>query len=174
MKNDQPLDYRLRVATKRTDLPEDVIRLLADAYYQIWLDEDGTASRRITMTEQDPNFLVGDNDHGDAVPTTVADIVKQLTDDNIMLRREIKDLQEQVKVMNECLNDRQKQLDDAINAKKWFMGFYDKLHENACEEHRLREDAEKKYNDLLDKVRGLVPEPYKAKPPRYDNLQDLG
>jgi len=40
MKNDQPLDYRLRVATKRTDLPEDVIRLLADAYYEIWLDKE--------------------------------------------------------------------------------------------------------------------------------------
>ena len=40
MKNDQPLDYRLRVATKRTDLPEDVIRLLADAYYEIWLNKE--------------------------------------------------------------------------------------------------------------------------------------
>ena len=40
MKNDQPLDYRLRVATKRTDLPEDVIRLLADAYYEIWLGKE--------------------------------------------------------------------------------------------------------------------------------------
>jgi len=62
------------------------------------------------MTEQDPNFFVGDNDHGDAVPTTVADIVKQLTDDNIMLRREIKDLKEQVKVINECLDVRQNNL----------------------------------------------------------------
>ena len=126
------------------------------------------------MKEDPDDFFVGDNDHGDGVPTTVADIVKQLTDDNILLRREIKDLKEQVKVLNECLDDRQKRLDDAIDAKKWFMGFYDKLHENACEEHRLREDAEKKYNDLLDKVRGLVPDPHKAKPPRYDNLQDLG
>ena len=40
MKNDQPLDYRLRVATKRTDLPEDVIRLLADAYYEIWVGKE--------------------------------------------------------------------------------------------------------------------------------------
>lgn len=40
MKNDQPLDYRLRAATKRTDLPEDVIRLLADAYYEIWLGKE--------------------------------------------------------------------------------------------------------------------------------------
>ena len=126
------------------------------------------------MSKEDPYFFVGDNDHGDAVPTTVAVIVKQLTDDNILLRREIQDLKEQVKVMNECLDDRQKQLDDAIDAKKWFMGFYDKLHKNACDEHRLREDAEKKYNDLLEKVRGLLPDPYKAKPPRYDNLQDLG
>ena len=40
MKNDQPLDYRLRAATKRTDLPEDVIRLLADAYYEIWVGKE--------------------------------------------------------------------------------------------------------------------------------------
>lgn len=35
-----PLDYRLRCATKRTDLPEDVIRLLADAYYEIWVNKE--------------------------------------------------------------------------------------------------------------------------------------
>ena len=40
MKNDQPLDYRLRAATKRTDLPEDVIRLFADAYYEIWVGKE--------------------------------------------------------------------------------------------------------------------------------------
>lgn len=40
MKNDQPLDYRLRLATKRTDLPEDVICLLADAYYEIWVGKE--------------------------------------------------------------------------------------------------------------------------------------
>jgi hypothetical protein len=31
----EPLDYRLRCATKRTDLPDDVIRLLAEAYYEV-------------------------------------------------------------------------------------------------------------------------------------------
>ena len=40
MNNDQPLDYRLRLATKRIDLPEDVIRLLADAYYEIWVGKE--------------------------------------------------------------------------------------------------------------------------------------
>jgi cell division protein FtsB len=34
-KQQEPLDYRLRAATKRTDLPDDVIRLLADAYYEV-------------------------------------------------------------------------------------------------------------------------------------------
>lgn len=33
----ESLDYRLRCATKRTDLPDDVIRLLSAAYYELWL-----------------------------------------------------------------------------------------------------------------------------------------
>jgi hypothetical protein len=37
MKSQEALDHRLRAATKRTDLPDDVIRLLADAYYEVWL-----------------------------------------------------------------------------------------------------------------------------------------
>jgi hypothetical protein len=36
----EPLDYRLRVATKRTDLPDDVIRLLSEAYYELCLVKD--------------------------------------------------------------------------------------------------------------------------------------
>jgi hypothetical protein len=36
----EPIDYRLRAASKRTDLPEDVIRLLADAYYEVWLGKE--------------------------------------------------------------------------------------------------------------------------------------
>jgi FtsZ-binding cell division protein ZapB len=36
----EPLDYRLRAATKRTDLPEDVVRLLADAYYEVFVGKE--------------------------------------------------------------------------------------------------------------------------------------
>lgn len=32
---DQHIDYRLRVATKRTDLPKDVLLLIGDAYGEI-------------------------------------------------------------------------------------------------------------------------------------------
>jgi cell division septum initiation protein DivIVA len=39
-KQQEPLDYRLRAATKRTDLPDDVIRLLADAYYEVYLGRE--------------------------------------------------------------------------------------------------------------------------------------
>lgn len=41
-KNPEPLDYRLRCATKRTDLPDDVIRLLADAYYEVFVGRERT------------------------------------------------------------------------------------------------------------------------------------
>jgi hypothetical protein len=46
-KSQDPLDYRLRVATKRTDLPIDVIRLLAEAYAKIIFLEkrDGITTR---------------------------------------------------------------------------------------------------------------------------------
>lgn len=33
--DDQHIDYRLRVATKRTDLPEDVLLLIGEAYAEI-------------------------------------------------------------------------------------------------------------------------------------------
>jgi hypothetical protein len=56
MKNDQPLDYRLRVATKRTDLPEDVIRLLADAYYEIW-----TGKERVQVLQDKCDSLLSTN-----------------------------------------------------------------------------------------------------------------
>ncbi len=33
--NNEHIDYRLRVATKRTDLPKDVLLLIGDAYGEI-------------------------------------------------------------------------------------------------------------------------------------------
>ena len=50
----EPLDYRLRAATKRNDLPDDVIRLLADAYYEVWL---GTERVRV-LQDMHENLLV--------------------------------------------------------------------------------------------------------------------
>lgn len=89
---------------------------------------------------------------------TITDIVKKLTEENLMLTQEVKDLTEMREADRLHRVDIEKQRDDALDAKKWFMDFYDRLHMNACDENRLRKRAEKKYEELLKKIRNLSEE----------------
>jgi cell division protein FtsB len=61
MKNNEPIDYRLRAASKRTDLPDDVIRLLADAYYEVWLGKE-----RVQVLQDKHDSLLATNEELEA------------------------------------------------------------------------------------------------------------
>ena len=58
----QPIDYRLRCHTKRTDLPADVLRDIGEAYAEIkrLRDERDEARReickRVSVTRWEPQF----------------------------------------------------------------------------------------------------------------------
>jgi hypothetical protein len=60
-KQQEPLDYRLRAATKRTDLPDDVIRLLSDAYYEVWLGKE-----RVRVLQDKNDSLLSTNEELEA------------------------------------------------------------------------------------------------------------
>ena len=59
----QPIDYRLRCHTKRTDLPADVLRDIGEAYEEIGRlrSERDEARREVAQSQAQYNSLMFDN-----------------------------------------------------------------------------------------------------------------
>jgi cell division septum initiation protein DivIVA len=97
----EPLDYRLRCATKRTDLPEDVIRLLADAYHEVCLGQE-----RVQVLRDKYDSLLDTNvelearikslkegfEGGCHICETVGDTNKRLREERDEARRDVCDM----------------------------------------------------------------------------------
>ena len=57
MPEHQPLDYRLRCHTKRTDLPADVLRDIGEAYAEIGRLQDDYANRLLSICADSRRFM---------------------------------------------------------------------------------------------------------------------
>jgi hypothetical protein len=188
MKNDQPLDYRLRVATKRTDLPEDVIRLLADAYYEIWLDKervqvlqdkcDSLLSTNVELEVRIKSIKEGFEGCCTACEP-VGEINKKLREERDEARREVCGFHHLTGFLSgdyaisrgwDCYKNYSGEgFPQSVKDFKEFLNAHSEEDRKTIE--RLQEEN-RQLREL--KMRGVVSEPVKATPPHYDYLQDLG
>ena len=111
------------------------------------------------MTEEDPDLLADDGDHDQSrgrspFPVRLTEELENARYENNLLAQKCRELEQRIEALQKKVEAVEK-----INGK--LTSALDTLRE---ENRQLREL----------KMQGVVSEPVKATPPRYENLQDLG